>query len=232
VLVAGGVTAAVALPRGTQPGPAFASTSSALLDPQTAASADPSSPAAASSAPTSTSSRSAAAATKAPGTAPRTTRTTATTVPATPRGQATRTTAAAPATHPTPTTTSPVTVRRSHGQVPVLVVGDSVSMTLAYGIRADAATAGFRVIDAGQMGCGVEATTPYRYFGDTHDPVPGCVGWDQRWAADLRRYDPAVTIVMVGRRSWTACSTGTGLGSARPRTTSGWSRSSTTPSRC
>jgi hypothetical protein len=74
-----------------------------------------------------------------------------------------------------------------------------VSQTLAYGLRADAAQAGLTIINAGQLGCGIEVGTPYRYFGDTHDPLASCPGWDQRWAADLARYRPAVTVVEVGR---------------------------------
>lgn len=96
-------------------------------------------------------------------------------------------------------TPAPSAVRRAKGPVRVMVVGDSVSKTLAYGIRADAARAGFTVTDEGRNGCGIEAASPYRYFGDTHGPAPGCAGWDSRWASALLKDDPAVTVVLVGR---------------------------------
>jgi peptidoglycan/LPS O-acetylase OafA/YrhL len=93
-----------------------------------------------------------------------------------------------------PAAVAPTRPRR--GTARVLFLGDSVAQTLAAGLRdAD----GIDVTNGGVLGCGLATGGPYRYFGGQYDDLPQCARWPITWADSVRRADPAMVAVLVGR---------------------------------
>jgi len=91
--------------------------------------------------------------------------------------------------------------------VRVLMVGDSVQLTLGYGLAVAQARYGLAIDDEGQLGCGVAIGSSYRMHGqvdpvgwycNTH-PAPGYVQWPQAWAAWIARDHPDVVVYLGGR---------------------------------
>ena len=81
----------------------------------------------------------------------------------------------------------------------VLVMGDSVALTLAQGLAPQAGRAGIDLSNEAVLGCGVVRGGPFRYFGDTSMPPKQCATWPQQWANAIKRHDPDVVMVVVGR---------------------------------
>jgi len=81
----------------------------------------------------------------------------------------------------------------------VLIVGDSVALTLGYGFPGAAHPLGADVVDAAVLNCGLVRGGPYRYFGEVRPALPQCQHWEQRWVALLDTVRPDVVAVLVGR---------------------------------
>ncbi|HLZ38346.1 MAG TPA: acyltransferase family protein, partial [Mycobacteriales bacterium] len=81
----------------------------------------------------------------------------------------------------------------------VLVLGDSVALTLGYGLQQVADEHGMAVTDRGILGCGLLPDGTYRYVGEVHSTPPECAEMPARWRADLDTYDPDVVLLLVGR---------------------------------
>jgi hypothetical protein len=81
----------------------------------------------------------------------------------------------------------------------VLVLGDSVAMTLGQWLRAPAAEAGVIVREHAVLGCGIARGGPYRYFGSTERQPRECEDWPEQWAALLATERPHVLLLVVGR---------------------------------
>jgi len=78
----------------------------------------------------------------------------------------------------------------------MMVVGDSVGITLASGLQQWAsATGGGVVLDAARAWCSLGRYLPRNVFGPQNSTA-GCDDWETRWAADVRTFDPDVVFVM------------------------------------
>ena len=80
----------------------------------------------------------------------------------------------------------------------VVVVGDSVAMTLAEGLRASGAPRGIVVRNEGFLGCGISHGGRMWYFGRPEAIGPECAQWPERWSAAVAEFDPDVAVVLVG----------------------------------
>ncbi|MHB1890644.1 MAG: acyltransferase family protein [Acidimicrobiales bacterium] len=100
-------------------------------------------------------------------------------------------------------------------QKSVLLVGDSVALTLGMGLSAETPYYGLALHDEGILGCGVAIGSKYRSHGvvypvgwacNTH-PASGYVQWPVAWAQWIREYHPSVVALLAGRwevmtRTW------------------------------
>jgi hypothetical protein len=80
----------------------------------------------------------------------------------------------------------------------VVVVGDSVAMTLAEGLRTSGAPRGIAVRNHGFLGCGISHGGRVWYFGRPEPIGPECARWPERWGAAVGEFDPDVAVVLVG----------------------------------
>ena len=102
-----------------------------------------------------------------------------------------------PRAEPASTMPSPSSHRRPGEPVVVDVFGDSVAWSLVTYLPKEA---GIDVRDRTSLGCGVSRTAPYRYFGRTYPTLlPKCRDWPARWERAVRRDDPDVALILVGR---------------------------------
>jgi len=99
----------------------------------------------------------------------------------------------APATAPLPVRAH----RRPGAPVRVLLLGDSVALTLGQGLPAR--DYGVELVNRAVLGCGVVRGGPFRYFGSQYDARPWCQDWPRLWAADLASTGPDVVAVLLGR---------------------------------
>jgi len=83
--------------------------------------------------------------------------------------------------------------------VKLMVVGDSVAETLGQGLSTAARLDGFAMTNEGTLGCGVVRGGPYRYFGAIDQELPQCETWPSRWATEVKRDNPDVVLMIVGR---------------------------------
>jgi peptidoglycan/LPS O-acetylase OafA/YrhL/lysophospholipase L1-like esterase len=97
---------------------------------------------------------------------------------------------------PRPSSSPTAAVASRSGTRRVLFLGDSVAETLAAGLRDGD---GIDVVNGGILGCGIATGGPYRYFGGQYDDLPQCARWPITWADAVRRADPALVAVLVGR---------------------------------
>ena len=81
----------------------------------------------------------------------------------------------------------------------VLVVGDSVAITLAQGLVGPARAHGAELHVDAVLGCGVVRGTPYRYFGKTDEQLAECADWPARWQRAVQYVRPHVVLAVVGR---------------------------------
>jgi lysophospholipase L1-like esterase len=100
----------------------------------------------------------------------------------------------APVTAP-PTGTDGVPTR-------VLVVGDSIALSLAEGIRGEFAAHGVTVLDEGMLGCGIVSTGKVWIAGEMETISPKCADWAERWGRAEADFAPDVVVVLVG--AWDA----------------------------
>jgi len=104
---------------------------------------------------------------------------------------------AEPARPPVPTSspTSPVATPADRR---VLVVGDSVALTLAEGLRPAGARSGFVIRNDGTLGCGISHGGRIWYYGRPSPIGPECAQGTERWARAVAEFDPGVVVVLVG----------------------------------
>jgi lysophospholipase L1-like esterase len=84
----------------------------------------------------------------------------------------------------------------------VLVVGDSIALSLAEGIRPELARNGMSVRDEGFLGCGIISGGKVWTAGRTPTIRSDCAQWPQRWGRAIEEFDPDVAVVLVG--AWDA----------------------------
>jgi hypothetical protein len=83
-----------------------------------------------------------------------------------------------------------------HRPLPILVVGDSVGVTFANGLKLWANEYGnARVLDASHMWCALGRGLPISHGIAIQNPGRGCDDWGSRWADDVAWFDPDVVFV-------------------------------------
>jgi len=105
-----------------------------------------------------------------------------------------------------PVTPEPATARP---KINVLVVGDSVALTLGIGIDAASLQKAFNFDEENkaEVGCGVAVGTLHRFKDQVGssgascqpNPSPGTQQWPQEWGGWISQYHPNVVVVLVGR---------------------------------
>ncbi len=81
----------------------------------------------------------------------------------------------------------------------VLLVGDSVALTLGVGLTDVEKQYGVTVLNGGTSGCGVARWYPVTDGKQTWPAYDFCNQWPERWAAAITRLHPTVTAILVGR---------------------------------
>ncbi len=104
--------------------------------------------------------------------------------------------AAPPVTTPTTSETPPVAAAPTDRRV--MVVGDSVAMTLAEGLRAVGAHQGITLRNETALGCGVSREERVWRYGELGAIGALCDQWPLRWAAATQEFDPDVAVMLVG----------------------------------
>jgi peptidoglycan/LPS O-acetylase OafA/YrhL/lysophospholipase L1-like esterase len=82
------------------------------------------------------------------------------------------------------------------GHARVLLVGDSVAFSLGYNARS-AVVPGISSKTGAIIGCGVVRGQQV-VGGTARTPSARCEDWPNRWAADVRTFDPDVAVIMIG----------------------------------
>ena len=82
----------------------------------------------------------------------------------------------------------------------VLLVGDSVALTLGTGMTIVAAGTNGRVAfeNGGTFGCGMLRRGSIRVGGELIDQHAECDDWNQRWVANMEKFQPNVVVLLAG----------------------------------
>jgi peptidoglycan/LPS O-acetylase OafA/YrhL len=81
---------------------------------------------------------------------------------------------------------------------PVLFVGDSISLTLFFGLAKDGVADHLEIIPRGIVGCGLSVLVPLEDQGQVGDPFPECPQWPTWWKNDVAFYKPKVVCLITG----------------------------------
>ena len=83
--------------------------------------------------------------------------------------------------------------------VRVLVLGDSLALTLGIGLSVDAKDWDVKVINQGVIGCDLDPDSTVNIQTGPGQAAQGCVGWQKTWADDIKTFDPDVVLIELGR---------------------------------
>ena len=83
--------------------------------------------------------------------------------------------------------------------VNVLLVGDSMGMTLGEGLAAGASAWGVNLTDEAVIGCDLDPSAIVDVEGTISKTAQGCTNWQAQWGAQFARLRPDVVAVAVGR---------------------------------
>jgi len=83
-------------------------------------------------------------------------------------------------------------------RVTVLMVGDSLSLTVAIGMAPYAEEYGVDLGGRSHTGCGVAIALPLDDHGVVGDPFPNCPTWPTWWQDDVRQLHPQVVGLVIG----------------------------------
>jgi peptidoglycan/LPS O-acetylase OafA/YrhL len=83
--------------------------------------------------------------------------------------------------------------------VRVLIEGDSLASTLAVGIGDEGAKYKYQSYNLGKLGCGVATGGPIRDARGEIAASADCDNWPTYRAADVKKYDPDVAVLLTGR---------------------------------
>ena len=87
---------------------------------------------------------------------------------------------------------------KGNGKVRVLVVGDSVSLTVGFWMTPYAAQYGAVLRGRPLDGCGLVTSNPYDLHGQPTYPLAPCAQWPQIWGSDVATMHPQVVLLVVG----------------------------------
>jgi hypothetical protein len=83
--------------------------------------------------------------------------------------------------------------------IPVLLLGDSMALTLGEGLRADAGRWGVSLDNQGVVGCDLDPSSIVNIEGSITRAAQGCAEWPQTWRRLVDRLNPDVVAVELGR---------------------------------
>ncbi len=89
----------------------------------------------------------------------------------------------------------PVAERRPR----VVLVGDSVAVTLGYGLIPAARAAGVDIVSHAAVGCGIATDGEFSDGAHTYPPATPCAGWPRAWGTAVDEQQADVLAVLVGR---------------------------------
>jgi peptidoglycan/LPS O-acetylase OafA/YrhL len=80
-----------------------------------------------------------------------------------------------------------------------LLVGDSIALTLGWGLQVDAPAWGISIDNLGATGCDLDPESTVNVMGVVSRAAQGCPQWPTTWASLVARTDPDVVVVLLGR---------------------------------
>ena len=83
--------------------------------------------------------------------------------------------------------------------VRVLVLGDSLALTLAMGLGVRSGAWDVQVNNQAVIGCDLDPNSIVNLQSGPGKAAPGCVHWQQTWTAEVQRYEPDVVLIELGR---------------------------------
>jgi peptidoglycan/LPS O-acetylase OafA/YrhL len=83
-------------------------------------------------------------------------------------------------------------------RVRVLIVGDSLSLTVAVGMAPYAEENDVALGGRSHTGCGIAVTLPVSVHGVSGDPFPNCPTWPTWWSQDIDQLHPQVVGLVIG----------------------------------
>ncbi len=95
-------------------------------------------------------------------------------------------------------------LEHAHGLAPgqtvhAVVLGDSLALTLAIGLSDNAQAWGVTVQNDAVLGCDLDPDSTVNIEGSITRAAHGCTDWPRTWAADVRRSNPDVVAIELGR---------------------------------
>jgi hypothetical protein len=103
---------------------------------------------------------------------------------------------------PSPATTA--RLEQSHGlsrgqTVHVLVLGDSLALTLGVGLSDTSEAWGVHIQNDAVLGCDLDPDSTVNIEGNITKAAQGCADWQRAWAAEVRQSNPDVVAIELGR---------------------------------
>ena len=99
---------------------------------------------------------------------------------------------------PKPTSFAPDSVGSLGRPARVLVLGDSVALTLSDGLEREQASSQLAVWDQSVLGCGLVAADAKLFQGKWVDQGSECGDWRDRWQSDVDTFNPDIVLVLSG----------------------------------
>jgi peptidoglycan/LPS O-acetylase OafA/YrhL len=84
-------------------------------------------------------------------------------------------------------------------RVRVVLLGDSMALTLGEGLGTDANAWGIAFDNQGAIGCDLDPDSTVNIEGSITEAAQGCVGWPTKWKALVDERDPDVVAIELGR---------------------------------
>jgi peptidoglycan/LPS O-acetylase OafA/YrhL len=81
----------------------------------------------------------------------------------------------------------------------VLLIGDSMALTLGLGLGVKASDWGVSLQDDGVIGCDLDPQTTVNVMGTVSQAAQGCPRWRTSWPSLVAQTDPDVVLVLLGR---------------------------------
>ena len=94
---------------------------------------------------------------------------------------------------------SPPTGLTGARQVKVLLLGDSMALTLGVGLGQDAGAWGVDLINRGAIGCDLDWSQTVNFQDMTTIAATGCKNWPEIWPEDIQQFHPDVVAILLGR---------------------------------
>ncbi len=87
----------------------------------------------------------------------------------------------------------------AHPRVKVVLLGDSLALTLGMGLSVDAQAWGADFDGQGKLGCDLDPNSTVSLEGVVRPAEPGCSNWPAAWQRYVDQHDPDVVAIELGR---------------------------------